>query len=77
MGIKGCLVLQYPLDKPFSERAQLAVNHYRKKHGRTPNVCYVNKAELDAVGGVEIDGVRVASRDAVMVGYFYVGEEAQ
>jgi hypothetical protein len=59
--------------EPLEDKVIKAADYYQKKHGRTANTCYINKA--DGQEG-RIAGVELRTSDQVMRSHFWMGVEA-
>jgi hypothetical protein len=71
---EGLLWLDADPKRSLAEKLARAVDRYRFKFGRRPDLCYVNPATLEN-GTVEIDGVRVIPASNVLKHHFWIGEE--
>jgi hypothetical protein len=57
---------------PLSDKVDEAVQAYEAKYGRTPNVCYVNPADIPE-GGCVPENVTIESEASVLPNHIYVG----
>ena len=60
---------QLALDK----KVQKAVDYYKKKYGRTPDLCLVHPSMM--VEGIKIDGLTVRPYRPVLPGHLWIGVE--
>ncbi len=62
----GMLWLDADKKRSFEDKVQRAVEYYRDKYGRLPEMCLVNSAMLDKekrVGNVKVQPVKTVQRD--------------
>lgn len=48
-------------------------HHYQKKHGVTPQLCYVHKSSLNEEKERTIDGIKIRTRKSVLPHCFWIG----
>jgi hypothetical protein len=58
----------------IEQRVGRAVDHYRDKFGRQPDVCYVHPS-VAVKGPKKVGRVRVAPLSSVLRNHFWLGEE--
>jgi hypothetical protein len=71
---EGLLWFDNDPHRDLSQKVGRAAQHYRRKFGRQPNVCYVHPSLLNG-GPRKVDGVQVAGLPSVLKHHFWVGEE--
>ncbi len=71
---EGLLWFDNDPKRDLAQKVGRAAQHYRRKHGRSPNVCYVHPSLLTD-GTRQIDGVQVATLASVLRHHFWIGEE--
>lgn len=71
---EGLLWLDADPKRDLAEKVARAVDRYRLKFGRRPNLCYVNSSMLEN-GPVEVKGVRLVPASNVLMHHFWIGEE--
>lgn len=67
----GMLWLDSDTKRPFDEKVQRAIDYYRQKYGRLPEVCMVNPnmvSEEKKVGRVEVQHLKT-----VLPHHFWLG----
>jgi hypothetical protein len=58
----------------LKNRIEKAVNYYRKKYHREPNLCLINPAMLEK-NGPEIGQLTVRSYSHILPGHLWIGVE--
>ena len=60
--------------KQLEEIVSSAAKHYKAKHGRSPNLCYVHSSALDGNGQVHKAGkVEIRTGRSVLPNHFWIG----
>lgn len=59
-----------------SQKIQLAADYYRKKYGKTPNLCFVHPANMPAVLN-DTGPVEVRSSTTMLPNHFWIGVNRQ
>lgn len=57
--------------RSFDTKLERATQHYKKKHGRAPNVCYVHPSCLP--DDVPSNGVEILSARDILPHHFWLG----
>lgn len=60
--------------RDLAQKVGRAAQHYRKKFGRRPNVCYVHPS-LVQEEREEVDSVSISSLSSILRHHFWLGEE--
>ncbi len=55
---------------PLAAKIHQAAEYYRRKHGRTPDLCLVNPG---AAGDAYVDGITVRSLRSILPGHLWIG----
>jgi hypothetical protein len=71
---EGLLWFDNDAKRDLAQKVGRAAQHYRRKFGRPPNVCYVHPSLLTD-GAQRIDGVHVAALPSILRHHFWIGEE--
>jgi hypothetical protein len=71
---EGLLWFDNDAKRDLAQKVGRAAQHYRRKFGRPPNVCYVHPSLL-IDGAQRIDGVHVVALPSVLRHHFWIGEE--
>ena len=69
----GMLWADFEKSKPLTERAQLAVDFYKNKYGKTPNLCYVNPGMTEQQTPFIIDGLEFRVSRSILPNHFWIG----
>lgn len=64
-------------DKSLHEKVKGATTHYRVKHGRYPNLCYVHPSALDRGICDRVGDVVIVARKSVLPHHFWIGVEKE
>ena len=56
-----------------TERAKIAVDYYKTKHGKTPNLCYVNPGMTEQQTPFIIDGLEFRVSRSILPNPFWIG----
>lgn len=72
----GMLWFDNDPNTPFVKKVQRAVEYYRRKYGREPNLCLVHPSVLNAGESESLaNGVAVRPYRFVLPGHFWIGIE--
>jgi len=58
--------------KTVEEKIEIAVQHYRERHGRFPNTCYVNQRSVTG-DGFRCGKVKVVAAPNILPHHFWLG----
>ena len=72
---EGLLWFDADPKRALNEKVAQAVDRYRHKFGRKPNLCYVNPMMLPGSEPSECNGVRLVPSRAVLKHHFWIGVE--
>ncbi len=66
----------------LNNRVERAAEYYRRKYGKTPNMCYVHPSMLppagtDAEACFDANGVQVRPLSTVLPNHFWIGVSAE
>ena len=61
-------------DREIGSKIERAIQHYLRKYGQRPTVCYVHPANLMGVN-TSFDGIKVKASNSVLPHHFWIGEE--
>lgn len=70
----GMLWLDDDKKRPFDEKVRRAVDYYRDKYGRSPELCFVNQAMLP--NEKKVGKVKVKTANHVRLNHFWLGVKA-
>jgi hypothetical protein len=73
--IEGMLWFDDHPGRTLEQKVRRAVDHYKHKHCRFPDVCYVHPSALEGEGDVEVEGVQVKPGRSILPHHFWLGEE--
>lgn len=59
----------------LKQKLQTAIEHYEKKYGRKPDLCFVHPSMLDNNQVPEIKGLNVRPYRPVLPGHIWIGIE--
>ncbi|MBN1877947.1 MAG: hypothetical protein JXA33_27245 [Anaerolineae bacterium] len=60
----------------LSRKLAQAAARYKARFGESPNVCYVNPAQLPE-GERQVDGIRVRTSQRILRHHFWLGQEVK
>ncbi|MEM7113807.1 MAG: hypothetical protein AAF614_15330 [Chloroflexota bacterium] len=70
----GMLWLDDDKKRPFDEKVERAIDYYRDKYGRFPELCFVNQATLPKEK--KVGRVKVQPANHVRQNHFWLGMKA-
>jgi len=71
---EGLLWFDADPKRDLAEKVARAVDRYRFKFGRRPNLCYVNPSTLGQ-GPIVLEGIRLLPAPNVLKHHFWIGVE--
>ena len=71
--MNGMLWFDNDKKRTLAEKIGRASDYFKKKYGRVPNVCFVNKEVLEII---DIPGIKVRPSGYILPNHFLVGIEA-
>lgn len=63
--------------REMHHRIERAVEYYRNKYGKIPNICMVNAATIEGTSLEPLDGVEVRPNPLILPEHFWLGVEVE